>query len=152
MLYGTEDEELYSIPGAAEEMPPPQAIHGGARGPGHRALDQIPLLATTGHDKSSKESVDMPMEAMTHPLVEKVPNRKYISCRLICCVCAAWSQKKYVLLCKQSFPLVPWWCFCIIPERQQTPFANAARLPKKHCSNSVRYLSDKAHDTHIGAI
>ena len=66
------DEALYSIPGAADEMPPPEASYGEARGSGHRGIDQIPLLATTGNDMSSKESVDMPMQAMTHPLVEKV--------------------------------------------------------------------------------
>ena len=67
-----EDEALNSIPAAADEMPPPQATYGEPRGPGHRGLSQIPLLATTGNDMSSKESVDMPMEAMTHPAVEKV--------------------------------------------------------------------------------
>lgn len=63
---------LYDIPGAADEMPPPQAILGDPRGPGGRGIQGVPLLATTGNDMSSKESVDMPMEAMTHPLVEKV--------------------------------------------------------------------------------
>ena len=72
LLCDAEDEALYSIPAAADEMPPPQATYGEPRGPGHRGLSQIPLLATTGNDMSSKESVDMPMEAMTHPAVQKV--------------------------------------------------------------------------------
>lgn len=72
MLCAAEDEALYSIPAAADEMPPPQATYGEPRGPGQRVLSQIPLLATTGNDMSSKESVDMPMEAMTHPDVQKV--------------------------------------------------------------------------------
>ena len=67
-----EDTALYDIPAAADEMPPPQAVHGEPRGPGGRGIQGVPLLATTGNDMSSKESVDMPMEAMTHPLVEKV--------------------------------------------------------------------------------
>ena len=67
-----EDTALYDIPAAANEMPPPQAVHGEPRGPGGRGIQGVPLLATTGNDMSSKESVDMPMEAMTHPLVEKV--------------------------------------------------------------------------------
>jgi len=52
-------------------MPLPQSILGDPRGPGGRGLEGVPLLATTGNDMSSKESVDMPMQAMTHPLVEK---------------------------------------------------------------------------------
>ena len=71
MLRAAEEDALYSMPGAADE-PPPQAVYGEPRGPGHRGMDQIPLLATTGNDMSSKESVDMPMEAMTHPAVQKV--------------------------------------------------------------------------------
>jgi hypothetical protein len=66
-----EDPALYDIPGAADEMPLPQSILGDPRGPGGRGLEGVPLLATTGNDMSSKESVDMPMQAMTHPLVEK---------------------------------------------------------------------------------
>lgn len=73
MLRVAEDDALYNIPGAADEMPLPQVVYGEPRGPGHRGMDQIPLLATTGNDMSSKESVDMPMEAMTHPAVQKVP-------------------------------------------------------------------------------
>ncbi len=66
-----EHPALYDIPGAADEMPLPQSILGDPRGPGGRGLEGVPLLATTGNDMSSKESVDMPMQAMTHPLVEK---------------------------------------------------------------------------------
>lgn len=66
-----EDPALYDIPGAADEMPLPQSVLGDPRGPGGRGLDGVPLLATTGNDMSSKESVDKPMQAMTHPLVEK---------------------------------------------------------------------------------
>ena len=72
MLCDAGDEALYSIPAAADEMPPPQATYGEPRGPSHRGLSQVPLLVTTGNDMSSKESVDMPMEAMTHPAVQKV--------------------------------------------------------------------------------
>ena len=67
-----EDQALYEIPAAADEMPIPQAVHGSPRGPGARGIDKVPLLATTGNDMSSKESVDMPMQAMMHPAVEKV--------------------------------------------------------------------------------
>lgn len=72
VLCPAEDEVLYTMPGAADEMLPPQASYGEPRGPGHRGMDQIPLLATTGNDLSSRESVDMPMEAITHPAVQKV--------------------------------------------------------------------------------
>ena len=52
-------------------MPLPQSILGDPRGLGGRGLEGVPLLATTGNDMSSKDSVDMPMQAMAHPLVEK---------------------------------------------------------------------------------
>ena len=78
MLCCAEDEALYSIPAAADELLPPQATYGEPRGPGHRGLSQIPLLASTGNDMSSKESVDMPMEAMTHPAVQKVLGRSLV--------------------------------------------------------------------------
>lgn len=52
-------------------MPLPQSILGDPRGPGERGPEGLPLLATTGNDMSSMDSVDMPMQAMTHPLVEK---------------------------------------------------------------------------------
>ena len=52
-------------------MPLPQSILGDPRDPGDRGLEGVPLLATTRNDMSSKEIVDMPMQAMTHPLVEK---------------------------------------------------------------------------------
>lgn len=77
-----EDQALYDIPGAADEMPPPQSIHGEPRGPGGRGIEGVPLLATTGNDMSSKESVDMPMQAMTHPLVEKVGQHADLLCAL----------------------------------------------------------------------
>lgn len=78
MLCYAEDEALYSIPAAADELPPPQATYGEPRGPGHRGLSQIPLLASSGNDMSSKESVDMPMEAMTHPAVQKVSGQSLV--------------------------------------------------------------------------
>ncbi len=80
-LCAAEDEALYTIPGAADEMPPTQATYGEPRGPGHRGMDQIPLLATTGNDMSSKESVDMPIEAMTHPAVQQVILSYFCLCR-----------------------------------------------------------------------
>lgn len=53
-------------------MPQGIRIVGEAREPGQRVLHQLPLLATTGNDMSSKESVDMPIKAITHPLVHRV--------------------------------------------------------------------------------
>ena len=66
-----EDEALYNVPGAADEMPLPQATYGEARAPGHRTIDQIPLLATTGNDMSSKERVDMPNASHDSPAGRK---------------------------------------------------------------------------------
>ena len=69
------DAELFEIPDEASEMPQ-QAAQSGlvstARDPGQRGLQQTPLLATTGNDLSSKESVDMPMHAFTNPQVHRV--------------------------------------------------------------------------------
>ena len=70
------DRELYDIPGEASEMPQQPTsqpgLIGSARGPGQRDVHQIPLLATTGNDLSSKESVDMPMQAFTNPQIHRV--------------------------------------------------------------------------------
>ena len=61
-----------NFPEEADEMPRSPGIVGEARASGQRDLQQLPLLATTGNDMSSKESVDMPMHAITNPLVHRV--------------------------------------------------------------------------------
>lgn len=74
--YAAADAELYEIPDEASEMAQQIAAQSGlvsiARDPGQRGLQQMPLLATTGNDLSSKESVDMPMHAFTNPQVHRV--------------------------------------------------------------------------------